>query len=198
MTDSEPEASKESVVALALRTGESAIHDEDIRLVDRFLTGDQSAFEVLYARYYERVFALTRGIVLDLEETADVVQELFKLAYKNLHKFDQRAKFGTWLFRIAVNRSIQQTRKIKRTPKTTELVESLVAPEAETEDSDPRIYESLALLQPQDRALLTMFYWEEMSLGDIAASLGCNINAAKTRLYRARERFKEHYQGEGL
>ncbi len=198
MTDSEPEASKESVVALALRTGESAIHDEDIRLVDRFLTGDQSAFEVLYARYYERVFALTRGIVLDLEETADVVQEIFTLAYKNLHKFDQRAKFGTWLFRIAVNRSIQQTRKIKRTPKTTELVESLVAPEAETEDSDPRIYESLALLQPQDRALLTMFYWEEMSLGDIAASLGCNINAAKTRLYRARERFKEHYQGEGL
>lgn len=198
MTDSESEASKESVVAIALRTGESAIHDEDIRLVDRFLLGDQTAFEVLYARYYERVFALTRGIVLDLEETADVVQEIFTLAYKNLHKFDKRAKFGTWLFRIAVNRSIQQTRKIKRTPKTTELVESLVAPEAEVEDSDPRIYESLALLQPQDRAILTMFYWEEMSLGDIAGSLGCNINAAKTRLYRARERFKEHYQEEGL
>ena len=53
---------------------------------------------------------------------------------------------------------------------------------------------TLAKLAPADRALLVLFYWEELSLQDIADSIGCGVNAAKTRLYRARERFRVIYE----
>ena len=62
------------------------------------------------------------------------------------------------------------------------------------EDMDPRVHAAMAELAPADRALLVLFYWEELSLQEIADSIGCNVNAAKTRLYRARERFRVHYE----
>jgi RNA polymerase sigma-70 factor (ECF subfamily) len=49
-------------------------------------------------------------------------------------------------------------------------------------------------MAPNDRAIIVLFYWEELSLNEIAESLGCNVNAAKTRLYRARERFRILYE----
>ncbi|MFN8219084.1 MAG: sigma-70 family RNA polymerase sigma factor [Fimbriimonadales bacterium] len=170
--------------------------DEEARLVERCLSGDASAFEVLYTRYYEKVFALARGIVLDADDAADAVQEIFTLAYRNLHRFDRRAKFGTWLYRIAVNQSIQLTRRNRHKRHNVELNEALATPVQEAEDtSDPKVQEAMGHLAPQDRAILTLFYWDELSLNEIGATLHCNENAAKTRLYRARERFRQAYEG---
>ena len=171
--------------------------DEDQVLVERFLSGDASAFETLYAKYYDKVFAIARGVLLDQDEAADAVQEIFTLVYRHLGRFDRRSKFSTWLFRVAVNRSIQEARKHRHKHKHVELTEASarVAPE-EPEADDPRIHAVLSQLAPNDRALLVLFYWEELSLNDIAASLGCGVNAAKTRLYRARERFRALYEGE--
>jgi RNA polymerase sigma-70 factor (ECF subfamily) len=171
--------------------------DEDAVLVDRFLSGDTIAFELIYRKYYDKVFAIARGVLIDADEAADAVQEIFTLVYRHLHRFDRRAKLSTWLFRIAVNRSIQEARKHRFKNKTVELTEAAdrAAP-VESQEIDPRIHSALANLAPQDRALLTLFYWEELSLNEIADSIGCNVNAAKTRLYRARERFRTIYEGE--
>jgi RNA polymerase sigma-70 factor (ECF subfamily) len=169
--------------------------DEDAILVDRYLQGDGTAFELLYRKYYDKVFAISRGVLIDADEAADAVQEIFTLVYRHLSRFDRRAKVSTWLFRIAVNRSIQEARKHRFRNRTVELTEALgkEAP-AEAEEMDPRIQGALAKLSPQDRALLTLFYWEDLSLNEIADSIGCNENAAKTRLYRARERFRLNYE----
>lgn len=165
-------------------------------LVERFLAGDVASFESLYAKYHDKVFAIARGILFDVEEAADAVQEVFTLVYRNLHRFDKRAKFSTWLFRIAVNRSIQEARKQKHRPKTTELNEAIAQQIEDTPlSADPHVEAVMAQLAPQDRALLVLFYWEELSLNEIAESIGCNANAAKTRLYRARERFRALYEG---
>ena len=59
---------------------------------------------------------------------------------------------------------------------------------------DPRVQSAMTALAPADRALLVLFYWDELSLQEIADSIGCNVNAAKTRLYRARERFRTQYE----
>lgn len=169
--------------------------DEDVILVDRFLSGDSLAFELIYRKYYDKVFAIARGVLIDADEAADAVQEIFTLVYRHLKRFDRRAKFSTWLFRIAVNRSIQEARKHRFRNKSLELTEAMSkeAP-TETEDMDPQVQAALAKLAPQDRALLTLFYWEELSLNEIGDSIGCNVNAAKTRLYRARERFRVVYE----
>lgn len=163
--------------------------------MERFLAGDGSVFEVLYQRYYDKVFAIARGILLDAEEAADAVQEIFTLVYRHLGRFDRRSRFSTWLFRIAVNRSIQQSRRNKHRSKLVSLNEALSAESpAEPTIGDPRVYEALGKLQPADRALLVLFYWDELSLQEIAESLECGVNAAKTRLYRARERFRTLYE----
>lgn len=171
--------------------------DEDAILVDRHLKGDPSAFEALYTKYYEKVFAISRGILLDPDEAADAVQEIFTLVYRHIRRFDQRSKFSTWLFRVAVNRSIQEARKHRFKHKALELTESSAVSEApELDVADPQIQAAMAQLSPNDRALLVLFYWEELNLNEIAESLGCGVNAAKTRLYRARERFRVLYEGE--
>ncbi|MBX3119333.1 MAG: sigma-70 family RNA polymerase sigma factor [Fimbriimonadaceae bacterium] len=181
-----------SVILDKSRTGG---FDEDLILVERFLGGDSDSFESLYTKYFDKVFAIARGILFDVEEATDAVQEIFTLVYRNLHKFDRRAKFSTWLFRIAVNRSIQETRKQKHRPRTTELDEAIAQSIQESPiSSDPRVETAMAQLVPQDRAILILFYWEELSLNEIADSIGCNANAAKTRLYRARERFRALYE----
>lgn len=175
----------------------SAQFDEDLLLVDRFVTGDRRGFEELYAKYHEKVSGIARGVLLDADEAADAVQEVFTLVYRHLPRFDRRSKFSTWLFRIAVNRSIQEARKNRYKSRIVELQEAADKAVSEVvEDSDPKIYAVLARLHPADRALITLFYWEEMSLQEIADSLGCNVNAAKTRLYRARERFRVLYESD--
>lgn len=180
----------------AVHESRGAAFDEDLLLVDRVLEGDEPAFQTLFARYYDKVFAIARGVLLDSDEAADAVQEIFTLVYRKLHRFDRRARFSTWLFRIAVNRSIQQARKLKFRSKTVPLTDAIDAPgEVPTvEAADPRIAQAMTGLAPGDRALLTLFYWDELSLTEIAESLGCSVNAAKTRLFRARERFRALYE----
>lgn len=170
--------------------------DEDLLLVERYLSGEPAAFESLYRKYYDRVFVIAKGVVLDAEEAADTTQEIFRLVMKNLARFDQRARFSTWLYRIAVNRSIQQARSVKRRGKGISLdtVTEVGQADAQPDEGDPRIEAALAELSSTDRAILTLFYWQELSLNDIASSIGCTANACKTRLFRARERFRDAYE----
>lgn len=185
------------MVSAVIDKGRGDGFDEDIRLVDRFLAGEEAAFEALYRRYYDKVFSIACGVLMDADEAADAVQEIFTLVYRHLGRFDRRSRFSTWLFRIAVNRSIQEARRHRHKYRIVELDEALAkaAPE-EVDTSDARIQAAMAKLAPTDRALLVLFYWEELNLQEIADSLGCNVNAAKTRLYRARERFRVIYEGE--
>jgi RNA polymerase sigma-70 factor, ECF subfamily len=174
--------------------------DEDSILVERFLAGDKTSFEVLYQKYYAKVFSLARGVLIDHEEAADTVQEIFGLVYRNLPRFNRQAKFSTWLFRISINRSIQESRKRRFKNKHLELVEAYekAAPDPHEDDGDPRVQAALQHLAPQDRAILTLFYWQDLSLNEIADSMAINLNAAKTRLYRARERFRVFYEREEI
>lgn len=172
--------------------------DEDSILVERSLGGDSAAFQTLFRRYYDKVFAIARGVLLDADEASDAVQEIFTLVFRNLKKFDRRAKFSTWLFRIAVNRSIQQARKVKKFRKNVPLTdadESVSLP-VSIPGGDADVDAAMEALHPADRAMLTLFYWDELSLQEVGESLGCSANAAKTRLFRSRERFRVLYEKE--
>lgn len=171
--------------------------DDDIVLVDRVLSSDHHAFQTLYEKYYDKVYSIAKGILIESDEASDAVQEIFTLVYKNLPRFDRRSKFSTWLFRISVNRSIQSARRLKykkhQSPYS-EAVEAIPDAERPAEEIDPRVAEGMARLHANDRAILSLFYWDELTLQEIADSLDCSANAAKTRLFRARERFKQIYE----
>ena len=194
MTSGHDVASNSRMVSIALEQGRTDTLDEDAIQIERFLGGDVQAFNLLYTKYYDKVYAIARGILMDAEEAADTVQEVFTLVHRHLYRFDRRARFSTWLFRIAVNRSIQDSRRRRRRPLTVELTEALQRHDSSANPPDPRVYHALGKLKPQDRALLLLYYWEELSLQEIADSIGANVNAAKTRLYRAREKFRAIYE----
>lgn len=182
------------VSAIVQRSGPFAF-DEDSILVERSLAGDRHAFQGLYERYHDKVFAIAKGVLGDQDDALDAVQEIFTLVYRKLRSFQQGSKFSTWLFRISVNASIQLARKNKYRQRLTTLTaaDDRADESIEAELQDPRIQTAMMELAPQDRALLAMFYWDELSLNEIADSMSCSPNAAKTRLYRARERFREVY-----
>lgn len=189
-------ASNDQVQTGVLEQAGGAPFDEDLILVDKVVQGDAEAFQTLYERYYDKVYAIARGILLDSDEASDAVQEIFTLVFRKADRFDRRAKFSTWLFRIAVNRSIQQSRRVKFKRNQVPLSEVLEEPSTEPQVliHEPAVAEAMAQLPPADRAILTLFYWDELSLAEIAESLSCSPNAAKTRLFRARERFRTFYE----
>lgn len=188
---------KAVVASAAIDRASKPAFDEDAILVESFLAGDTEAFEQLYARYYDRIYAMARGVVGDADEAADAVQEVFTLLFRNIGRFDRRSRFSTWLFRVAVNRIIQYARRNKKLQRNRPLHEAAgaFAPDEEP-GGDARVTSAMSKLSPQDRALLVLFYWEDLSLNEIAQAVGCGENAAKTRLYRARERFRAAYEGE--
>ncbi|MEP0764984.1 MAG: sigma-70 family RNA polymerase sigma factor [Fimbriimonadia bacterium] len=176
-------------------SGQVAV-DRDHSLIERCRSGDTAAFDELFRTHKDRVYSVCLGVMGNPDDALDALQDCFSLVYQNIHRFDGRSRFGTWLYRIAVNSSIQSLRKAKARPKTVPLSGDL-AVESQTNRSDnhdPAILKALAELAPQDRALVTLYYWQDLALPEIAEIVGCSHAAAKTRLFRARERFKELYR----
>jgi RNA polymerase sigma-70 factor (ECF subfamily) len=187
------------VVSSALEPGKAAAFDEDVIVLDRVIAGDKDAFQVIYERYHDKVQAIARGILLDVDEAHDVVQEIFTLVFRHCRRFDRRSRFSTWVYRVAVNRATQQARRNRFKRFWVPMGESFdrAEPEHTPTYTDPKIDRALAKLAPSDRAILTLFYWDELNLTEIGEALSCSANAAKTRLFRARERFRQFFEEEG-
>src|SRR5262249_6169098 len=99
----------------AITAGVSAATDER-QLVRRAQKGDKEAFELLLRRHQHRVFAVARGILKRQEDVEDIAQQVFVKAYFSLKRFDQRAAFSTWLYKITVNECWDLLRKRKARP----------------------------------------------------------------------------------
>src|SRR5689334_25371446 len=89
---------------------------EDRELVRRAQAQDKEAFEELIRRHQHRVFAVAGGILKRREDVEDIAQQVFVKAYFSLKRFDQRAAFSTWLYKITVNECWDMLRKKKVRP----------------------------------------------------------------------------------
>src|SRR5437588_5435589 len=176
---------------------------DDRELVRRAQREDKEAFEELVRRHQHRVFAVAGGIVRRREDVEDVAQQVFVKAYFSLKRFDQRAAFSTWLYKITVNECWDLLRKKKVRPL---LYESDLSEEqarqvitsGEKENPGPDIREKIEArerverllegLDERDRLMLILKEVEGFSIEEIAAVLNLNGNTVKVRLFRARRR----------
>lgn len=157
--------------------------------------GFEQAFEDLFTRYRERVYAIAFRVVGNPVDALDVVQESFALLFRKLHGFRGGSLFSTWLFRIVVNCSIDHRRKRDsiRTlgryaqPASEDLVDDSPTPRdrAETKELGDQVQEAISLLSPKLRAILALRYLEDMSYEELAATLGLSLGTVKSRLARA-------------
>jgi RNA polymerase sigma-70 factor, ECF subfamily len=176
---------------------------EDRELVQRAQAQDKEAFEELIRRHQHRVFAVAGGILRRREDAEDIAQQVFVKAYFSLKRFDQRAAFSTWLYKITVNECWDLLRKRKVRPL---LYESDLSEEQarqfgatdERASEEPDISEKLvarqrvqnlmAGLDERDRTMLILKEVEGFAVAEIAEILGLNANTVKVRLFRARRR----------
>lgn len=169
----------------------------DRELVHRILGGETEAFAALVEAYQEPVWFLVRRIVGNDAEARETVQDVFVKVYRQLHRFDGRSAFATWLYRIACNTAISAVRR-RRLPAARisdrmlatipdEAVDALFAAEA-NERRIARLHRAIGQLEPAEQALVTLFYFEEQSVADCAAIFGITENLAKVRLHRIRKK----------
>lgn len=183
--------------------------DEERELVRSAQGGSEVAFESLVRRHQQRVFALVNGILRRREDAEDVVQQVFLKVYVSLKRFDQRAAFSTWLYKITVNECWDYLRKKKVRPLVYEadLSEEQVSrldgvvsaerpPQGPSEQAEIRelLERMLEKLPEQDQQLLILKEIEGFSVEELAQILDINVNTVKVRLFRARARIMDVYR----
>lgn len=177
----------------------------DEQLIVRAIAGDQNAYAVLVERHSDLVYAIVSRIVLNEADADDVAQETFVRAYHALPRFRGDSKFSSWLYRIAVNRSLTHLKRKKRraaaldptTGARAEVEASLAGSREGPEEAvlrDERraaVRAAVAELPARYRAVVTLFYLEEKSYKEVAEILGIPMGTLKTHLHRARALLKE-------
>lgn len=172
-------------------------HKEDQHYIDLIRTGDTRAFAVLVDRYKHMVFTLAAKILKNHEEAEEVSQDVFVKVFSALHTFKGDSKFSTWLYKIAYYRSLDYLKKQKRSLHTSSIdsdteyhlssmensLDSLVADERKK-----IIKKAIDELPEADAVVITLHYYEELSLKEIAEIMHIEANTVKVRLFRSRKR----------
>jgi RNA polymerase sigma-70 factor (ECF subfamily) len=173
----------------------------DSEIISHVLKGDHNAYSQLVERYKSYVFTLTLRFTKNREDAEEVSQDIFVKAYRSLADFRGTAKFSTWLYTIVNTTCITFLRKKKLEVRslddetTFEIADSqdsgFSANQVEQKSRQNMVNRAIAMLNPDDGEIITLFYKNEQSLEEIGGILGIEVNAAKVRLHRARARLKE-------
>ena len=181
-----------------------AMEENDVAAVARAREGDGEAFRLLVERHSRSIFRLAYRLTGSEQDSEDLVQETFLRAFRSLNSFEQRANFGTWLHRIAVNCSMDWIRKRRKHEELNEedadcrpLGASL---HGQSRNSDGLIYQvevqqrvrsALKNLSPLERSAFVLRHFEGMSIEEIGSMLGVRSNAAKHSIFRAVRKMRQ-------
>ena len=176
----------------------STLTDEEV--VARVRGGEVSMFEILMRRNNRRVYRAARAILRDANEAEDVMQETYVRAYEHLGEFQERARFSTWLTRIAVYEALARVRRSKRFDSLESHPEEPAmstppgsSPEQRTSDVEMRaaLESAVERLPDEFRSVFILRAVEGMSGAEAAECLDIPEETVKTRLHRARGRLQE-------
>ena len=178
--------------------------DSDASQVAETLAGNQEAFRPLVERYSQRLFRLAYRITGSENDAEDLVQETFLKAYRNLGKFEARSNFGTWLYRICANCSLDERRRRRPQGELQELDNPDGAISAAQLPNPSPSPERLALsaevgqemeaaiqeLTPTERTAFALRHHEGLSIEEISEVLGLRISATKNAVFRGVQKLR--------
>ncbi len=181
--------------------------DESLRLAALAKQGDTAAFEALVTAYERMVYNVVYRMMPNQEDAKDISQEVFLKAYRYLDRFDQKASFSTWIYKIAVNTAIDEMRRRKGKetisldwefegedgaqkkqyqPDGPSVEEQVLEKEGLSE-----IWRAMAKLSAEHRTVITLRDVEGLSYTEIAEITGASLGTVKSRLARGRLALKE-------
>jgi len=174
--------------------------NQDQYYIDKVINGDTQTFSVLVDRYKHMVFTLAMKILKNTEEAEEVSQDVFVKVYQALHTFKGDSKFSTWVYKIAYYRSLDYLKKIGRSVSANSVdisnVYDLAAIEntlysIEANERNAAIKSAISELPENDAVVITLHYFEELSLKEISKIMSLPTNTIKVRLFRSRKRLAE-------
>ena len=142
---------------------------------------------------YKKLYRLAYSYVHNENDALDLVQESAYKAIKNCHTLKHPQYAGTWIYRIVINESISFLRKQKQQ----DIVDYEVEGETEDQYSDVDLHRALDSLEPFDKTVIVLRFFEGMQLNQIALILDENLNTVKSRLYRSLKKLRVSLEDEG-
>ncbi|MBT8215599.1 MAG: sigma-70 family RNA polymerase sigma factor [Acidimicrobiia bacterium] len=164
---------------------------EDTALLERFLAGDQEAFNALMRAHEDRVFAIALRMMRNRDAALDATQETFLTLYRKADRFHHQSAFSTWLYRVTINTCYDQLRKQKRRradplPETNDPPDAHSADELLGAELRPDLAAALQTLPEDFRTAVVLSDFEGHSLETVAEILEVPIGTVKSRLFRGR------------
>lgn len=173
-------------------------NSDDLALVERCRAGDRAALTELVNRYQKPIYNAAYRVLGNIEDARDVTQIVFMKAFEQLHGFDEKYKFFSWIYRIAVNESLNLLRRNRRE-------QPVDGPAGDGDHSDPafladeaelgaQVQRALLKMKAEDRVVLTLRHFGDCSYCEIATITGVPEKTVKSRLFAARQRLRELLQ----
>jgi RNA polymerase sigma-70 factor (ECF subfamily) len=169
----------------------------DRRLVRSTLRGEAKAFGELMALYQGMVAGIAWRYGIRRDEIEDVVSEVFIKTHRNLARFRPEHRFGTWLYRLAVNHAVDHTRRTRRERARSEMPAQQADPSPhagqrfERRERIELVRAAIRKVPPSYREALFLVYVEGMKLDEAARTLGLPQGTIKTRLMRGRQAMRK-------
>jgi RNA polymerase sigma factor (sigma-70 family) len=178
---------------------------DDSELIQQFKNGNNSnyAFNMLVKKYQQRVYFHVRRIIIDHDDTNDVVQNTFIKAWKGLNNFREDSQFFTWIYRIATNEALSFLKK-KRTRMFIPIV-NVERQLANQIESDPlfsadklqmQLQKAILSLPEKQRIVFNMRYYDEIKYEEMSEILGTSVGALKASYHHAVIKVQKFIKGD--
>lgn len=182
------------------------VKDEQV-LVDRFCSGDNTAFQELMERYKKKIYYIAYDITADHNDAEDVSQEVFIKMFRSIKTFRRDAKMSSWLYQITVNTCIDSLRRKSSKPK--KFIDNIEkvnikenppgsglhaeAPERSAEVSiiQNHISQALEKVSPRERSVFVMRHYNDFKMNEIAEILNISVGTVKSLLFRAIKKLRK-------
>lgn len=176
----------------------------DEATIELVLNGNTHAFSEIVDKYRDSVFGMALRFTGNHNDAQDVSQEIFIKVYGNLHRFNRKSKFSTWLYRVSYNLCIDWTRKHRKDRLSTnfdnggsEIADSRAGPEDSYLQAQQRmeLRKAINSLKDKYRNILILFYFQSFSYETIGEILEIPVKTVETQLYRARKQLRMKLDG---
>lgn len=179
--------------------------EEDLELLQKFKQGDDASFAKLVIKYQKPVLNIIYRFTQNKHMAEDMAQEVFIRVYRGAEKFEERSKFFTWLYRITINYCIKQAQRWKlrvessldeekESGRLADTVSDLApSPQGMVEQEYLliKVREAVLTLPDDQRAVVILSKFHELSYEDIAGVLKISVPSVKSKLHRAKLKLKE-------
>lgn len=199
----EPQPSHPAKIQSAVRPEGTA---EDAQVVRRVLAGETSAYEELVQRHQQRIYATVYHMTANHEDATDLTQETFIKAFQALASFKGDSSFYTWVYRIAVNKTLNHLKQrkqrtymslndldvqVENDPDLVALVhDKTPRRDANLNEIQERLNEAMMKLSETHRMVVTLHDIQGMPHEEIARIMDCNVGTVRSRLFYARQQLQ--------